>query len=47
METNKEDMAQMIDLPYAPDAEAAFLVSAIESPRRIGKVILEQGITSN
>jgi replicative DNA helicase len=47
METNKEDMAQMIDLPYAPDAEAAFLVSAIESPRRIGKVILEQGITSD
>lgn len=34
-----------IDLPSAPDAEAAFLVAAIEAPKRIGKIILEQGIT--
>lgn len=35
-----------IDLPTAPDAEAAFLSSAIESPKRFSGIILEQGIDS-
>jgi replicative DNA helicase len=36
-----------IELPTAPDAEAAFLSSAIESPKRFSGIIMEQGIDSD
>ena len=35
-----------IDLPHAPDAEAALIVATIENPKRFRPIILEQGIDS-
>lgn len=35
-----------IELPHAPDAEAALLASVIEYPARFGPILLESGMTS-
>jgi replicative DNA helicase len=42
-----ENSEHSIDLPHAPDAEAALLASVIEYPARFGPILLESGIGSD